>query len=63
GLYHDIAVFFDKLSKLPRIVNISNIAITQPKMTEGRLILSLDCVATTYKFIEKTENMAKKGKK
>ena len=53
GLYHDIAVFFDKLSKLPRIVNISDIAIAKPKMLEGRLILSLDCVATTYKFIEK----------
>lgn len=53
GLYHDIAVFFDKLSKLPRIVNVSRIAISKPKMVEGRLILSLNCIATTYKFIEK----------
>lgn len=60
GLYHDIAVFFDKLSKLPRIVNVSNIAIARPKMVEGRLVLNLACVATTYKFVEKK---GKKGKK
>ena len=53
GLYHDIAVFFDKLSKLPRIVNVSGIVIAKPKMIEGRLVLSLNCVATTYKFVEK----------
>lgn len=53
GLYHDIAVFFDKLSKLPRIVNVSGIVIAKPKMIEGRLVLSLACVATTYKFVEK----------
>ncbi len=63
GLYHDIAVFFDKLSKLPRIVNVSKIAIAKPKMIEGRLVLSLDCVATTYKFVEKKATKGKKGKR
>ena len=53
GVYHDMAVFFDKLSKLPRIVNISKISISKPKILEGRLLLSLDCIAVTYKFIEK----------
>ena len=53
GLYHDIAVFFDTLSKLPRIVNISKIVISKPKMLDGKLILNLSCIATTYKFIEK----------
>ena len=60
GIYHDVAVFFDKLSKLPRIVNVSKIAIAKPKMLEGRLVLSLNCVATTYKFIEKK---VEKGRK
>lgn len=59
GLYHDIAVFFDKLSKLPRIVNVSKIAISKPKMFEGRLVLSLDCTATTYKFLEKKTQKGK----
>lgn len=63
GLYHDIAVFFDKLSKLPRIVNVSKIAIAKPKIIEGRLVLSLDCIATTYKFVEKKTKAGKKGKK
>ena len=63
GLYHDIAVFFDKLSKLPRIVNVSKIVIAKPKMLEGRLVLSLNCVATTYKFVEKKATKGKKGKR
>jgi len=63
GLYHDIAVFFDKLSKLPRIVNVSKIAIAKPKMIEGRLILSLNCIATTYKFVEKKAEKGKKGRR
>ena len=63
GIYHDVAVFFDKLSKLPRIVNVSKLAIAKPKMLDGRLVLSLSCVATTYKFVEKKAKKGKKGKR
>lgn len=62
GLYHDIAVFFDQLSKLPRIVNVGKIGISKPKMVEGRLLLSLTCTAITYKFVEKKATKGKKGK-
>jgi type IV pilus assembly protein PilO len=58
GNFHDVAVFFDKVSNLRRIVNVRNI-IMEPgnsKETDGRLETS--CQAVTYKFIE-----AKAGKK
>ena len=51
GGYHDTAIFFDKLSKLPRIINVSKLNIGNPKKSEGRIELSIDCVATTYKFL------------
>lgn len=51
--YHEFAIFMDKLSKLPRIINISNIKLGAPKDKGGRVILSVDCRATTYKFLNK----------
>ncbi|MDH3974798.1 MAG: type 4a pilus biogenesis protein PilO [Deltaproteobacteria bacterium] len=63
GTYHDTAIFFDNISKLPRIINISRISIGKPKNLGGRLELSIDCMATTYKFIEKKNVPANKRKK
>jgi type IV pilus assembly protein PilO len=66
GKYKDIVLFFDKVSKMPRIVNITNITMLSPKKDlGGSLRLNTSCNAVTYKFIESTNNGAdkKKGKK
>jgi len=56
GSYKDIVAFFDKVSKMPRIVNISNIVMSSPKATpSGDMILATSCNATTYKFLEEAE--------
>lgn len=52
GTYHEVATFFDKVSKLSRIVNISNISMSGAKLEGGKVILSTPCLATTYRFIE-----------
>ncbi len=53
GRYSDILNFFYKVSKMPRIVNISNIVMSSPRKTSGGgIILTTTCKATTYKFIE-----------
>lgn len=52
GTYHEVATFIDKVSKLSRIVNISNISMSGAKQDGGRVILSTPCLATTYRFIE-----------
>jgi type IV pilus assembly protein PilO len=49
GDYHNLAVFFDKVARLSRIVNINNISVTPGK--EGRE-LTTACTAVTYKFVE-----------
>ena len=49
GRYYELAKFFDKVGKLPRIVNIRNIVINPEK---GGETLTTKCTAVTYKFIE-----------
>lgn len=49
GGYHDLAIFFDKVARLSRIVNIKNITMGRQK---DSLALNTSCTAVTYKFVE-----------
>ncbi len=66
GDYHNIGHFFDKVSKLERIVNISDIAIAvstkKLKDSEKPKLIS-KFKAITFKFIEKDMKVVKKKKK
>jgi type IV pilus assembly protein PilO len=53
GSYHQIGVFFDRLSKLSRIVNLSEFAMTLKKEGGEAPLLAVKGVATTFRFIEK----------
>ena len=53
GNYHEVALFFDKVAKLRRIVNMRDIKMTPPSTKEeGNGDLTTVCQAVTYKFIE-----------
>lgn len=61
GRYHDLAAFFDKVSRLPRLVNIDNIQLTAQAKGDK---LDTTCTAVTYRFIEaKPKAAPKKGAK
>lgn len=62
GSYHDVAIFFDKVGKLDRIVNVVNVNMIPIK--ELSTTLKTSCKATTYRFKEgkKTESVSKKKK-
>jgi type IV pilus assembly protein PilO len=48
GTFHSLGAFFDRLSKFPRIINISNISIkAKPQADDGTTIVA-ECVATTF---------------
>src|SRR5436190_6512557 len=51
GNYHEIGVFLDALSKLARIVNVTNIKMGQPRVTSEKLIVNATYVATTFRFL------------
>ena len=61
GNYHNVAVFFDKLSNLPRIVNVSAIKLVPQKKEEAKL--NATCQAVTYKFVEPSAVKKTSGKK
>jgi type IV pilus assembly protein PilO len=52
GSYHDVAMFFDSVGNLPRIVNIGSLKMDGAKVVDDRTTLSVDCKATTFRFIE-----------
>ncbi|MFO0726741.1 MAG: type 4a pilus biogenesis protein PilO [Myxococcota bacterium] len=58
GNYHAIAIFFDKVAKLARIVNINDIKLKNPKIENKRVVLEAEFNATTFKFIEKKADAA-----
>jgi len=51
GNYHEIGVFLDALSKLARIVNVTNIKMNSAKVQNDKLIVSASYVATTFRFL------------
>lgn len=66
GNYHEIAVFFDSVGKLKRIVNVNDIKFTQPTKRAEKMVLAAEFQATTFRFLKKEEmpqKAAAKGKK
>ena len=56
GTYHDLARFFDHVSKVPRIINVGGIA-HQEQGREGRrrdgTTITAQCTATTFVLLDK----------
>jgi len=56
GAYHQVATFFDKVGRMARIVNVSDVAVKGPAKLEGDpVVLETACVATTFRFLDETE--------
>lgn len=63
GSYHNTGLFFDKVSKLPRIINVVDFNMSRAKEVKGReneILVTTSCQVNTYRFIEKKEG-EKKG--
>lgn len=61
GGYHDVAMFFDKIGKLDRIVNIANVSMKPAK--PDTTMLRTKCRALTYRFKEKEKAKGVQKKK
>jgi len=55
GPFVGIANFFVAVGNLPRIVNISNVSFADIRNDRGRNIVRVNCQATTFRFLDKTE--------
>jgi len=63
GTYHNLALFFDRVGKFTRIVNITGLDV-KGKATPGgdKTTISATCVATTFVLLDK-QALAKPGAK
>ena len=52
GSYHNLAYFFDRLSRLSRIVNVSNLKVDAKQDPNIGSTIKATCTATTFVFIE-----------
>jgi type IV pilus assembly protein PilO len=57
GSYHNTGIFFDKVNKLARIINVVDFNMTRAKDLKGKSetenFIKTSCLANTYRFIEK----------
>ena len=60
GTYHNVAIFFDKVGQMERIVNILNVSMTPQK--ERSTTLTTRCDAVTYRFKGETDATAQPKK-
>jgi type IV pilus assembly protein PilO len=63
GNFHEIAVFFESISKLRRIVNVSGLNFAQPVRKNEKVILNASYLATTFRFLDPSEKAATEKKK
>lgn len=61
GTYHNLAMFFDRVSKFSRIINVSGIAIRAKDKPELNSTISVDCTATTFVLLEAAKPAAAKA--
>jgi type IV pilus assembly protein PilO len=52
GTYHNLGMFFDRVSKFSRIINISNIDIRAKPLPAPNSTITAECVATTFVLLD-----------
>src|SRR5688572_6540045 len=52
GNYHNLGIFFDRVGRLSRLVNIGNIKISSRSEQSVSNTISASCVATTFVYVE-----------
>jgi type IV pilus assembly protein PilO len=56
GAYHQVGAFFDKVGRMARIVNVTNVDIKMPgKVDNDAVTLDTSCAAVTFRFLDEAE--------
>lgn len=62
GSFHHTVIFFNKIAKLPRIVNIEDISMGEGKDVKGSgRLINTSCVVKTYMFVGKPDEKKSKA--
>jgi type IV pilus assembly protein PilO len=52
GNYHNLGLFLDRVSKLPRIINIGNMVLAAKEEPNSTTSMTIQAVATTFVLVE-----------
>jgi type IV pilus assembly protein PilO len=52
GSYHNLGYFFDRVSRLSRLVNVGNLKIASGATQTPSKTISANCVATTFVYVD-----------
>lgn len=58
GTYHNLAMFFERVAKLPRIVNIGSMNVSTASTSEAGAELRVEGTATTFRFLNDDSDQA-----
>jgi type IV pilus assembly protein PilO len=53
GTYHNLAIFFDRVGRFTRIVNISGLDVKGREKPEANATITATCTATTFVLLDK----------
>jgi type IV pilus assembly protein PilO len=53
GTYHNLGLFFDRVSRLARLVNMTNVKVRAQSNQTGSRTIAASGVATTYVYVDK----------
>jgi type IV pilus assembly protein PilO len=64
GGYHNVAMFFDRVSRMTRIVNMLNVRMTGARVVKSGVVnTNISCTAMTFAAVEKKPDAAPAAKK
>jgi type IV pilus assembly protein PilO len=52
GSYHNLGYFFDRVSRLSRLVNVGNLRINSAQTQTATRSIAANCVATTFVYLD-----------
>lgn len=62
GTYHNLAMFFDRVGKFTRIVNVSGLDVKGRATPDARATITATCTATTFVLLDKPNAPARGAK-
>ena len=57
GNFQEIAMFFQEIANMRRIVNVSNIKLGTPVSRSDKVILQAEFIATTFRFVDAAHSL------
>lgn len=58
GTYHDLGLFLERVSKFPRIINVSNLKVKALERSNNGATITAECIATTFVLVEQPKAAA-----